>query len=396
MPHTCFNCHHLLCNHKLCINSFTESHCPVFQMKEEVDALRAHLRSSQVSLDKAGSQLVLQRLRTQQLVDSWKVKLGEAEERMRKQRRQRDKELGEITSQLLFFEGQLKKEQSEIKSMIAEKNKIIDTQRKKILELTAANNKLAEAMAKIKQQLQLQMLSGSGMLSPRPTYRMEEEFNVDWDINNEVFDVERSSQKSPSPRKHLPLLQSRPATYGSEENLCDKDSDYGASNLQRSRSLPLLDDEDEAGGFRDPVPQQKRVLTAMPDVLPQREISRSMDILNDTPRSHYVTLRSPGSQDKLDAIGHQARAPRSAYHPQGSISPMSPISNIRTISPRISAPNDLSGAERKDKSKRGILRLRDVKKRNKDKVRSLSPKDVDMPLASPPHAVTKRFFSFAF
>ena len=48
-------------------------------------------------------QLELYKTRTQQLVDSYKVRIHEAEEMLRRQRRERDIELRELTAQLLFF-----------------------------------------------------------------------------------------------------------------------------------------------------------------------------------------------------------------------------------------------------------------------------------------------------
>ncbi|ELT91504.1 hypothetical protein CAPTEDRAFT_222057 [Capitella teleta] len=281
----------------------------VEEMKREADAIRAKLRQYQMDLQRADAELTAQRDRTQELVRLWRGRLAEADDRLRRQRVQRDRELSDITAQLLFFENQLKKEQAEIRRMITEKNRVIENQRRKILELTAANTKLAKAMTKVKQQMHAQSILGSGMLSPGVpnTSHVQPSVDVNWDINKEVFDVDRFSGAQQRNSSGVFRATYRPPLYGSQEDLLrDLDPETSSSNLQRSRSLPLLDDEET------PV-----YVNIMPDVLPQK----------DRPRTH-----------------------------QGGQYPI-----LSGASP----PDDLSGAERRDRFRRGAGRQRDVKSRSR-------------------------------
>lgn len=233
--------------------------------------------------------------------------------------------------------------------MIAEKNRVIACQRQRILELTAANAQLAEAMARARQRLLAQAILGTGLLaSPGvPLPQTPADPDVSWDIANEIFDVDK---KPLPPATGYFRATYRPPTFGSQESFHES-----PNQMQRSRSLPLLDDEEEEDSRA-----RECVERRLPDVLPSREWSRSVEMLNETPCRPPPVARGRG---------------RSAYHPRGHVDPTSPIISMRA---GITPPNDLSGAERRDR--RGFARLRHAKK---------TPRVSETPPGK------KSFFSFA-
>ena len=122
-------------------------------MNPETESLRRQLRDAQMALTDAESALEVQKLQTHQLLDSYKVRILDADEKLRRQRRERDVELRELTTQLVFFEDQLKNEQVAINKMVQVKDKVILEQQVKLQQLTGRNHELREAIREVKGQL---------------------------------------------------------------------------------------------------------------------------------------------------------------------------------------------------------------------------------------------------
>ncbi|XP_064615908.1 uncharacterized protein LOC135480084 [Liolophura sinensis] len=120
------------------------------QLQEDVTVLKKKLMETEEMVKKTQSNLRLQQTRTKQLISIWKTHVERNEQNLKRQGMQRDQQLGEVISQLLFFEGQLRKEQKRIVSLLAEKDSIIQQQEVQIQELALTNSKLMQAFGDVK------------------------------------------------------------------------------------------------------------------------------------------------------------------------------------------------------------------------------------------------------
>ncbi len=133
--------------HKLTIRSSANESTLIYvsflpQMEKEIKTLRRMLSDAHNALDETRAQLEEQRAQTRQIVLSWKARIYEADDNLKRQKQQRDQEMKEVTSQLLFFESELKTERERFNKIIAEKDSIIARQQSKLRELKQRNIEL--------------------------------------------------------------------------------------------------------------------------------------------------------------------------------------------------------------------------------------------------------------
>ncbi|XP_077986595.1 disabled homolog 2-interacting protein-like [Glandiceps talaboti] len=120
------------------------------QLQQEVDSLKEKLETANRTIEQFTKQMEMQKNGTKQLIAAWKLRLEEGEQKLAQQTKERDNEMREIISNLMFLEGNLRKEQQTIMKRLNEKDKIIEKQEKRINSLNSANIKLVEALNKIR------------------------------------------------------------------------------------------------------------------------------------------------------------------------------------------------------------------------------------------------------
>ncbi|GCB61361.1 hypothetical protein scyTo_0004082 [Scyliorhinus torazame] len=91
----------------------------------------------------------------------------EGEERLRRQKEDKDVQMKGIISRLMAVEDELKKDHSEMQAAVDSKQKIIEAQEKRIVSLDAANARLMRALSQLKERYS--MLSRNGISPTNPT-----------------------------------------------------------------------------------------------------------------------------------------------------------------------------------------------------------------------------------
>ncbi|XP_070582017.1 ras GTPase-activating protein nGAP-like [Ptychodera flava] len=120
------------------------------QLEHEIRTLKEKLEAADETITLDKKQMEMQKIRTKQLIASWKLRLEEGEQKIAKQAQQMDNDMKEIVSNLMFLEGELRKEQRTIVKKLVEKDKVIARQEQKINALNSANLKLVEALNKLR------------------------------------------------------------------------------------------------------------------------------------------------------------------------------------------------------------------------------------------------------
>ena len=133
--------------HNLCFLSY------ILQLENENRQLRSRLEQAEKTISEMGNQMELQKTRTRQLIAGWKLKLEEGEDKMAAHSKEKDEQLASLLSQLMFFEGCLKKEREEIMEEIKSKNvkihdleKTVKHQKRQIDALNRANERLLTSL----------------------------------------------------------------------------------------------------------------------------------------------------------------------------------------------------------------------------------------------------------
>lgn len=123
------------------------------QLESEVKLLREKLASAQQTLGEMGHQMDLQKKGTRQLLAGWKLKLEESEDKVMSQVHEKDSQFTDLISDLMYFEGCLKRERQEIVSKLGDKDRRIRElerhvmkQEKQINALNKANEKLISSL----------------------------------------------------------------------------------------------------------------------------------------------------------------------------------------------------------------------------------------------------------
>ena len=123
------------------------------QLENENRQLRSKLEQAETTISEMGNQMELQKTRTRQLIAGWKLKLEEGEDKMAAHSKEKDEQLASLLSQLMFFEGCLKKEREEIMEEIKSKNvkiydleKTVKHQKRQIDALNRANERLLTSL----------------------------------------------------------------------------------------------------------------------------------------------------------------------------------------------------------------------------------------------------------
>ncbi|XP_072177134.1 uncharacterized protein [Diadema setosum] len=123
------------------------------QLENEVKLLREKLSSAQQTLGEMGHQMDLQKTRTRQLLAGWKIKLEESEDKVMTQAQEKDRQFTDLISDLMYFEGCLKKERQEILTQMDDKDRkirelqrLVHRQEKQISALNRANEKLISSL----------------------------------------------------------------------------------------------------------------------------------------------------------------------------------------------------------------------------------------------------------
>lgn len=160
--------------------------------------LKEKLTETEDTVKKTQSNLRIQQTRTKQLISIWKTHVERNEQNLKRQGIQRDQQLGEVISQLLFFEGQLRKEQKRIVSLLAEKDSIIQKQEVQIQELAITNSKLKQAFSEVKAvsnkngivNTHASLSTAGQIMSPAPV-----EVSLSSDLMSKVTQKDKSVQK---------------------------------------------------------------------------------------------------------------------------------------------------------------------------------------------------------
>ncbi|XP_041481002.1 uncharacterized protein LOC121428455 isoform X2 [Lytechinus variegatus] len=125
----------------------------LIKLESEVKLLREKLAAAQTTLGEMGHQMDLQKTRTRQLLAGWKLKLEESEDKIMSQAHEKDSQFTDLISDLMYFEGCLKRERQEIVSKLGDKDRRIRElerqvmkQEKQINALNKANEKLISSL----------------------------------------------------------------------------------------------------------------------------------------------------------------------------------------------------------------------------------------------------------
>ncbi|KAJ8039536.1 Ras GTPase-activating protein nGAP [Holothuria leucospilota] len=128
------------------------------QEQEEIQELRERLERAERRNAELSEQLKMHKLHTKQLLLGWELKVKTSNDIITSQARERDHQLTEIASDLLYFESCLLKHRTKAKEKLTEKNrKISELQRKskhqekQINALNNANERLLASLHEIRE-----------------------------------------------------------------------------------------------------------------------------------------------------------------------------------------------------------------------------------------------------
>ncbi|XP_055350428.1 LOW QUALITY PROTEIN: disabled homolog 2-interacting protein-like [Paramacrobiotus metropolitanus] len=144
------------------------------QYEMEIDQLRTQLRFLQLKLQDAERKLANQEQTTEKVISDWKAQVEAGEERIKKEQVEKDLQMKSIVVRLISVEEELRREQAELMGMMKAKQKVIDAQEKKIESLNAANQRLLNTLAQLKENSPMRTRNGSvpvsgGRTSPYPS-----------------------------------------------------------------------------------------------------------------------------------------------------------------------------------------------------------------------------------
>lgn len=122
--------------------------CEKSQLLHEIELLKDKLRVAHASVSNSKATLLLQKQRRREGVATWRQRVDDCHEKMKKEKTTNDEHLAHITQCLLTFEDQLRKEQQAIVKTMEEKDSRIVTQQRRIDALTTANERLMKAMGR--------------------------------------------------------------------------------------------------------------------------------------------------------------------------------------------------------------------------------------------------------
>ena len=338
------------------------------QVDLEIESLREKLNKARFALSQTQTQMELHRIRTRQVVMAWRIRIHEAEERLRLQRREHDSELNDITAQLLFFEGQLKREQQDIRAMLNDKDKLIEQQQAKISELRKINADLQRELENVNKAL-----AGDTSLQ-------EMDIQETGQATEQVIEkvTSGSCRAAGKPKKSRRISSSFYRTFSLPS--CMNTADI--NDLVADSSYPESDVDDYGESHENGRVQGRRggltksrsqriIGTDTYDVIERRNLSRSEQDLRKAPDSlicgkYDVAMDEDfnNSTKSLDSIDSSSRA-----H----------VIERKSETSRYAV-------------KRTFMRPRDVKKRSKLRFRSASLKTDQ----SKDISASKRFFSFTF
>ncbi|XP_072014624.1 uncharacterized protein [Amphiura filiformis] len=123
------------------------------KLENENRQLRSRLEQSEHTMSEMSHQMELQKSRTRQLIAGWKIKLQEGEDKMVAHSKEKDDQLASLLSQLMYFEGCLKREREDITEELLSKTvkisdleKTVKHQKKQIDALNRANERLLTSL----------------------------------------------------------------------------------------------------------------------------------------------------------------------------------------------------------------------------------------------------------
>lgn len=123
------------------------------QLENENHQLRARLEQAEHTVAEMAHQMELQKTSCRQLIAGWKLKLQEGEEKLTAHSSEKDTQLSNLLSQLMYFEGNLKRERAGIEEEMNRKNariqeldKTVKHQQKQIDALNRANERLLTSL----------------------------------------------------------------------------------------------------------------------------------------------------------------------------------------------------------------------------------------------------------
>ena len=372
---------------------------------------------------------------------------------VQRQRQERDLELKEITAQLLFFEGQLKKEQGDIKTMLKEKELTIRGQLRKIKELEGTNKCLHRELSDIKKSLPNGLHVSfcddqhkNGRLSPESSiiddvFMQIPHTGTDTDgnkhrksSNNKTSNnrkKNKSRNSSPFYRSiSLPncidsadlvaadnAIESTGSTQSvnrKRDNISDNNSnDISNSDLSRVRGRR---ERTSSGNNRDIITNNNNDLNkyhhmaySQPNLnsssasnnslqSSKSDIDTSMDTSETSNLSQAISVSCHVDTSVTSSETSNLSQTRSvSCHVDTSVtsSETSNLSQARSVSCHVVNVTEKKSESPRDRIKRAFLRPRDVKKKSKMRSRSNSLKEND-PDVKNKLSQTKRYFSFAF
>ncbi|XP_022085267.1 uncharacterized protein LOC110976370 [Acanthaster planci] len=151
---------------------------PNEKLEKEIGVLKRRLRDANDIIEDMGRRMELQKTRTRQLITGWKLRLQEGDEKVLQVAQEKDAQLTELVSELMFIEGCLKKERKEIleklnkrDSKIRQLEQTVKKQQRQIDALNKANEKLLGSLHEIR----LETPDSSPSPSPVPDSTPEEE-----------------------------------------------------------------------------------------------------------------------------------------------------------------------------------------------------------------------------
>ena len=374
-------------------------------MEEEIGVLRNKLKAAQSTLERTRAEMHTQRMRTRQLVMAWKHRLQQKEDKLRKERIQRDRELQEISQQLLFFEGQLKQEQQQIKTMLVEKDLVIKSQNGRIRELTDANTKLTVAIHSFKSRLK----SDEPQANRSACSAGSVDFYLGDNMDSDVFvdDAEEYMNHSSSDQSISSVeVKETAATPPHLRVTSAKGQVMTSSPIYRCKSLPECRIEkgemsrfsfnDTEGYSESPGLSRTRNRSGeLEEKVTEFFASNATDTekerrLVDAAVKHRTP---PRGQTNLARSGLNGYGSSPDVHATSSVSKkVVHFQDANFDSRQAQSPPDSD--ERLKKG--GHLRPRDVKKRSMERTRANSLKDEAQPLTNQKATITKKYFSFAF
>ena len=122
----------------------------VFQYEKEITDLRRQLHESKLQLRQKDEEFAKRASSYEHTIAASKMKTAEAEMKFRKLKKEKDDKMKSITSRLMIFETELRKENSETQEIVQAKQRIIEVQEKRIKSLDSANKRLVAALNQLR------------------------------------------------------------------------------------------------------------------------------------------------------------------------------------------------------------------------------------------------------